>query len=144
MEYNSSFPKRLLSEIILIVPFFSCSIQFIKILTNERNKKHALNAVKMYFSSFFNKTNLVWQAKQTVFPLHRDQAVKAHFRAGPGYGLYHISCAICSGSNDNTVLYYGTVAAANAPRCTAAEGLLYKPWSLVFPTCTARCLHQRP
>ena len=21
---------------------------------------------------------------------------------------------------------------------------LYKPWSLVVPTCTARCLHQRP
>ena len=30
------------------------------------------------------------------------------------------------------------------PGCTAAEGLLYKPWSLVVPTCTARCLHQRP
>ena len=23
------------------------------------------------------------------------------------------------------------------------EGLLYKPWSLVFPTCTVKCLHQR-
>ena len=39
--------------------------------------------------------------------------------------------------------YYGTVPAANASGCTAAEGLLYKPWSLVVPTCTARCLHQR-
>ena len=38
----------------------------------------------------------------------------------------------------------GRVLAANAPGCTAAEGLLYKPWSLVFPTCTAMCLHQRP
>ena len=38
----------------------------------------------------------------------------------------------------------GRVPAANAPGCTAAEGLLYKPWSLVVPTCTARCLHQRP
>ena len=41
-------------------------------------------------------------------------------------------------------LYCGRVPAANAPGCTAAEGLLYKPWSLVVPTCTARCLHQRP
>ena len=36
------------------------------------------------------------------------------------------------------------VPAANAPGCTAAEGLLHKPWSLVISTCTARCLHQRP
>ena len=44
------------------------------------------------------------------------------------------------------VLYFycGRIPAANAPGCTAAEGLLYKPWSLVVPTCTARCLHQRP
>ena len=42
------------------------------------------------------------------------------------------------------VLYCGRVLAANAPGCTAAEGLLYKPWSLAVPTCTARCLHQRP
>ena len=42
------------------------------------------------------------------------------------------------------VLYCGRVPAANAPGWTAAEGLLYKPWSLVDPTCTARCLHQRP
>ena len=42
------------------------------------------------------------------------------------------------------VLYCGRVPAANAPGCTAAEGLLYKPWSLVVPTCTARCLHQKP
>ena len=41
------------------------------------------------------------------------------------------------------VLYCGRVQAANAPWYTAAEGLLYKPWSLVFPTCTARCLHQK-
>ena len=40
------------------------------------------------------------------------------------------------------VLYCGRVAAANAPGCTAAEVLLYKPWSLVVPTCTARRLHQ--
>ena len=42
------------------------------------------------------------------------------------------------------VLYCGRVPAANAPECTAAEGLLYKPWFLVVPTCTARYLHQRP
>ena len=41
------------------------------------------------------------------------------------------------------VLYCGRVLTANAPGCTAAEGLLYKPWSLVVPTCTTRCLHQR-
>ena len=40
------------------------------------------------------------------------------------------------------VLYCGRITAANAPGCT--PGLLYKPWSLVIPTCTARCLHQRP
>ena len=39
------------------------------------------------------------------------------------------------------VLYCGRV--PGAPRCSAAEGLLYKPWSLVVPTCTVRCLHQR-
>ena len=42
------------------------------------------------------------------------------------------------------VMLCGRVPAANAPGCTAAEGLLYKPWSLVLPTRTARCLHQRP
>ena len=42
------------------------------------------------------------------------------------------------------LLYCGRVPAANAPGCIAAEGLFYKPWSLVVPTCTARCLHQRP
>ena len=42
------------------------------------------------------------------------------------------------------VLYCGRVPAANAPGSTATEGLLYKPWPLVVPTCTARCLHQRP
>ena len=35
------------------------------------------------------------------------------------------------------VMLCGRVPAANAPGCTAAEGLLYKPWSLVFPICTA-------
>ena len=40
--------------------------------------------------------------------------------------------------------YFIVVPVANASWCTAAEGLLYKPWSLVVPTCTARCLHQRP
>ena len=42
------------------------------------------------------------------------------------------------------LLYCGRIPAANAPGCTAAESLLYKPWSLVIPTCTARCLCQRP
>ena len=40
--------------------------------------------------------------------------------------------------------YYKNTNVVNAPGCTAAEGLLYKPWSLVVPTYTARCLHQRP
>ena len=30
------------------------------------------------------------------------------------------------------------------PGCTAAEGLLYNPWSLVVPTCTARSLQTGP
>ena len=42
------------------------------------------------------------------------------------------------------VLYCGRIPATNAPACTAVEGLLYKPRSLVVPTCIARCLHQRP
>ena len=42
------------------------------------------------------------------------------------------------------VLYCDRVPVANAPGCTAAEDLLYKPWSLVVPSSTARCLHQRP
>ena len=42
------------------------------------------------------------------------------------------------------VLYCGRVPATNAPGCTATEGLFYKSWSLVVPTCTARCLHHRP
>ena len=42
------------------------------------------------------------------------------------------------------VLYCGKVPVANDPGCTVAEGLLYEPWSLVVPTCTARCLHHRP
>ena len=48
------------------------------------------------------------------------------------------------GPEQRIVLYCGRVPATNAPGCIAAEGLLYKSWSLVFPTCTARCLHQRP
>ena len=40
-------------------------------------------------------------------------------------------------------MYCSRVPAAKPPGCTASEGLLYKPWSLVVPTCTARCLHQR-
>ena len=63
-------------------------------------------------------------------PLHMQQ--KLTTRLFPW--TYHLS----------VVLYCGRFPAANAPRCTAAEGLLYKPWSLVVPTCTARCLHQRP
>ena len=35
------------------------------------------------------------------------------------------------------MLYCGRVPAVNAPVCTAAEGLLYKPWSSCFPICTA-------
>ena len=42
----------------------------------------------------------------------------------------------------NVVLYCGTVLAANATGCTAAYGLLYKPWTSVVPNCTARCLQQ--
>ena len=42
------------------------------------------------------------------------------------------------------VLYCGRVPAANAPRCTVAEGLLYKPWSLVVPTCTRDPSSERP
>ena len=42
------------------------------------------------------------------------------------------------------VLYCGRVPVANATGCIAAEGLLYKPWSLVVPTCNARCHHQKP
>ena len=44
----------------------------------------------------------------------------------------------CLYVQDCIVLCCGRVPAANAPACTAAEGLLYKPWSLVVPTCTAR------
>ena len=36
------------------------------------------------------------------------------------------------------VMLCSRVPAANAPGCTAAEGLLYKYRSLVVPTCTAR------
>ena len=42
------------------------------------------------------------------------------------------------------VLYCSRVPTANASGCTAVGVLLYKPWSLVVPNCTARCLHQRP
>ena len=48
-----------------------------------------------------------------------------------GTGVFVVLC---------TVLYCGRVPAASAPGCTAAEGLLYKPWSLFVPP----CLHQRP
>ena len=48
------------------------------------------------------------------------------------------------GLDGRIVLYCGRVPVANAPGCTAVEGLLYKSWSLVIPTCTARCLHRRP
>ena len=50
-------------------------------------------------------------------------------------------CFIYLCTSPGLVLCCGRVPAANAPGCTAAEGLLYKPWSLVVPTCTARCLH---
>ena len=51
--------------------------------------------------------------------------------------MYIYLCMYC------ILLYFGRVPAANAPGCTSAEGLFYRPWSLVLPTCAARCLHQR-
>ena len=59
----------------------------------------------------------------TVFSPHSD-----HFSFVLSE-LYH-QCSI--------VLYCSRVPAANAPGCTAAEGLLCKPWSLVVLTYTAR------
>ena len=38
-------------------------------------------------------------------------------------------------------LYLDRVPATNASGCTAAEDLLYKPWSTVVLPCSARCLH---
>ena len=61
-----------------------------------------------------------------------------------GNNISHIYKYPATVADTSIVLYYGRVPAANAPGCTAAEGLLYEPWSLVVPTCTARCLHQRP
>ena len=58
-----------------------------------------------------------------------------------GRGSYQISQVENPSATALVVpLYCGRVPAANAPGCTAAEGLLYKPWSLVLPTCTAKCL----
>ena len=57
---------------------------------------------------------------------------------------WNISFCISNLSKLHQYLYCGRVPAANAPGCTAAEGLLYKPWSLVVPNCTVTCLHQRP
>ena len=48
--------------------------------------------------------------------------------------LYKQHSAVCL--LRHTVLHCGRVPAANAPGCTAAEGLFYKPCSLVVPTCT--------
>ena len=39
------------------------------------------------------------------------------------------------------LLYCIRVPAANVPGCSEAEGLFYKPWSFVVPTCTPKCLH---
>ena len=49
---------------------------------------------------------------------------------------FHLTCDF---SVKKEGLYWIVVGsqAANAQRCTAAEGLLYKPWPLVVPTCTA-------
>ena len=60
-----------------------------------------------------------------------------------GHNVYS-DCGLMVDFRELVVLYCGRVPVANAPECTAAEGLLYKPWSLVLPTCTAMCLHQRP
>ena len=56
----------------------------------------------------------------------------------------YINGKIYTDVSGDVVLYCGRIPAANAHGCTAAEGLLYKPWSLVVPTYTDRCLHQRP
>ena len=47
----------------------------------------------------------------------------------------------CKDFHEIWVMLCGRVPAANAPGCTVAWGLMYKPWSLIVPTCTARCLH---
>ena len=60
------------------------------------------------------------------------------------YGLHIAVFSLFIPFSFAIVLYCGMVPAANAPGCTPVEGLLYRPWSLVVPTCTARCLHQRP
>ena len=57
------------------------------------------------------------------------------FWLGELRGRYHLEDL---GVDGRILLYFGRVPAANAPGCTAAEGLLYKPWSLVVPTCTAK------
>ena len=57
--------------------------------------------------------------------------------------FYHFLRLLLQLSSRCIVLYCGRIPAANAAGCTAAEGLLYKPWSLVVPTWTARCPHQR-
>ena len=53
------------------------------------------------------------------------------------------SIAYCTPRLYGIVLYCIVVGSRRLmpPGCTAAEGLLYKPWSLVVPTFTARCLH---
>ena len=74
------------------------------------------------------------QLKTTrVIGCNLNQPMK-HSTESLGNVWYHQTCIVS---------YCGRVPAANAPGCTAAEGLFYKPWSLVLPTCTARCLHQR-
>ena len=75
-------------------------------------------------------TNICLYFKRCVYlPLYFERLCSCN--------ISHLMCCCI-------VLYCGRVPAANVSGCTAAEGLLYKPWSSVVPTCTARCLHQRP
>ena len=90
------------------------------------------------------KTNLCFEKPANfIFQRICSRSAKLYVKIVLGVNKYVTAHGEFQTSVD-IVLYCGRVPAANAPACTAADGLLYKPWSLVFHTCTARCLYQRP
>ena len=93
---------------------------------------NASNAVHLNISCVANMTTLRPFSGYILPPL-----------ANHGFGFYLRHPRAGRSRVEVPVLYcivWGRVPAANAPGCTTAEGLLYKPWYLVVPTCTARCL----
>ena len=136
LPFKESNPDTPLLSLVSHLPYWLVYTIILSrwIYDNNLRKCHILNTSGL----------LIWAIKsETLYrPPYCFNSTRSHFNKRCVY-LKKPLLILCDVFY-RIVLYCGRVPAANAPGCTAAEGLLYKPWSLVVPTCTARCIHQRP